>query len=186
VVDSSTSSPVVTQDGVLYGTFTGYNGFRGHLMKFDPQGVFQHSYDFGWDVTPAVWPHDGTYSVLLKDNAYFLDRFFLTQLSPLMQQEWSLEATNQDACFRDETGVHCNTLPGERFEWCINAPAVDREGTVHVLSEDGNLYAIRQGGVQKGKLFTHLSLPSGYTPVVLDGEGRIYAMNDGYVTVIGR
>jgi len=24
-------------------------------------------YDYGWDITPAVYPHDGTYSMYIKE-----------------------------------------------------------------------------------------------------------------------
>jgi hypothetical protein len=27
-------------------------------------------FDFGWDSTPAVFSHDGTYSIVIKDNHY--------------------------------------------------------------------------------------------------------------------
>ena len=68
VSDASSSTPAVTPDGsVLFGT-TGDNGSRGYLFKIDSSGVFQTSYDFGWDTTPAVYSHDGTWSVILKDN----------------------------------------------------------------------------------------------------------------------
>src|SRR5205085_236723 len=71
VVDDASSSPVIAPDGsVLYGAYTRYNYARGHLMKFGPNGSFLGAYDFGWDTTPAVYPHDGTYSVILKDNHY--------------------------------------------------------------------------------------------------------------------
>ncbi|HKA89241.1 MAG TPA: hypothetical protein VKE22_16355, partial [Haliangiales bacterium] len=55
VSDIGSSSPTALPDGgVLYGAFTGYNGFRGHLFKLDRDGHKVASYDFGWDVTPAV------------------------------------------------------------------------------------------------------------------------------------
>ena len=63
--------PVVLPDGnVLIGVSTSYNFARGHLLKFNPQGGVLATYDFGWDLTPAVFEHDGTYSILIKDNHY--------------------------------------------------------------------------------------------------------------------
>src|SRR4030095_7239938 len=63
--DQGSSSPVILPDGsVLYGAFTAYNGFRGHLFKSDSNGHKVASYDFGWDVTPAVYRHHGTYSIV--------------------------------------------------------------------------------------------------------------------------
>lgn len=71
VIDQSSSSPVVLPDGnVLYGAYSRYNVSRGHMFKFDNNGQFLSYYDFGWDSTPAVWSHDGTYSVVIKDNHY--------------------------------------------------------------------------------------------------------------------
>ena len=71
VFDLSSSTPVVAPDGsILYGAYTNYNYARGHLVKFSPDGTFAGSYDFGWDTTPAIYPHDGTYSVIIKDNHY--------------------------------------------------------------------------------------------------------------------
>ena len=64
-------SPVVLPDGgILYGAFTRYPYFQGHLMKFSSSGQFLASYPFGWDDTPAIYPHDGTYSIITKDNHY--------------------------------------------------------------------------------------------------------------------
>src|SRR5262249_20812483 len=71
-IDSSSSSPVALPDGgVLYGSYSNYNGARGHLLKFDQAGALAASFDFGWDTTPAVWMHGDTYSIVIKDNHYF-------------------------------------------------------------------------------------------------------------------
>jgi hypothetical protein len=76
VIDLASSSPVVLPDGgVLYGAFTSYNYQRGHLFKFASDGRAAATYDFGWDITPAVYPHDGTYSILMKDNHYELGSY---------------------------------------------------------------------------------------------------------------
>src|SRR5262249_55769977 len=71
LIDQSSSSPVVTPDGgVIYGAYTRYNYARGHMFRFDANGVFRGAYDFGWDSTPAIDTHDGTYSIVIKDNHY--------------------------------------------------------------------------------------------------------------------
>src|SRR5262245_20997147 len=71
VLDDASSSITVTPDGsVLYGAYTRYDFARGHLMKFDANGQFQSAYSFGWDSTPAIYRHDGTYSIVIKDNEY--------------------------------------------------------------------------------------------------------------------
>src|SRR5215831_4109593 len=62
VFDDSTSSPVVAPDGsVFYGALTVYNYLQGHMLHFDGTGQFLNAFRFGWDTTPAIRSHDGTY-----------------------------------------------------------------------------------------------------------------------------
>ncbi len=49
---------------------TRYNYARGHLFRFSATGEFMSACDFGWDITPAIFEHDGTWSVIVKDNFY--------------------------------------------------------------------------------------------------------------------
>jgi outer membrane protein assembly factor BamB len=195
VVDDSTSSPVVLPDGgVLWGATTGYNGFRGHLVKLDASGEVVATHDFGWDVTPAVWRHDGTYSIILKNNTYsrttdgtLTGPFFLEQLDADLQVEWRYQLTNTRSCIRGEAGeLLCVEDHPNGFEWCINAPVVDAEGTVYATGEDGNAYAIGQGGVERGRLFLEMAIGAAYTPLALDHTGRVYTLNDGKLKVLGR
>lgn len=53
-------------------------------------------------------------------------------------------------------------------------------------SEDGNFYAIGQGGVERERSFLSRAQGAIYTPLALDPRGRIYAMNDGILFVLGR
>jgi hypothetical protein len=188
--DQGTSSPVILPDGgVLYGAFTGYNQLRGHLFKFDKQGAFAGTYDFGWDVTPAVYRHHGTYSIITKDNRYFDEQFFMTQLDANLHPEWTFQATNTQRCQRDATGaVVCTEDPDHPtgFEWCVNAPAVDRHGNVYVNSEDGWVYKIAQGGRLADRMFLLKPLGAAYTPIALDARGRLFALDGGDMFVIDR
>jgi outer membrane protein assembly factor BamB len=190
VDDLSTSSPVALPDGgVLYGAYTGYNGSRGHLFRFGAGGEFLASYDFGWDITPAVFPHGGTWSVVLKDNHYPVGPYHLTQLDAELRVEWQVANPETRSCRREENGAVTCLDTGEHplgFEWCVNAVAVDREGVVYANAEVGFLYAIDQGGRVWDRIFLSLALGSAYTPVSLDAEGRIYAQNDGKLFVVGR
>jgi hypothetical protein len=43
-------------------------GFRGHRFKIDKHGQKVAAYAFGWDVTPAVYRHNGTYPIVIKDH----------------------------------------------------------------------------------------------------------------------
>ncbi|HKD10247.1 MAG TPA: hypothetical protein VKB79_30340 [Bryobacteraceae bacterium] len=195
VIDQSSSSPVVTPDGgVIYGAYTVYNFARGHMFRFDAKGNFAGAFDFGWDSTPAIYPHDGTYSILIKDNHYDAGAYceplgdplsdtvcvdapkgpyYITQLSPAMQIEWQFKNITMDP-------NHDNG-----FEWCINAPAVDIRGNVYANSEDGNLYVIGQGGGLVGQLFLNQALGAAYTPLSLGPDGRIYTENDGILFAVG-
>ena len=211
VVDDATSVPVVLPDGsILYGAQTIYPYLQGHLMKFSSSGEFLASYPFGWDDTPAVYPHDGTYSIITKDNHYsgfgaycsfaspFCPRdrtasnpaspeaFFITRLNSNLEPEWSWQNTNTQSCTRDAQGqVSCVSDHPAGFEWCVNASAVDRNGNVFANSEDGGLYAIRPNGTLRDHLFLELAIGAAYTPLSIDNEGRILTQNDGHLFVVG-
>jgi hypothetical protein len=189
VIDQSSSSPVVTPDGgVIYGSYTRYNYARGHMFRFDRNGNFAAAYDFGWDSTPAIYPHFGSYSIVIKDNHYDAGSYcnddvicpvapkgpyYITQVNPNMHVEWQFKNTSTD-------GTHNNG-----FEWCINAPAIDLFGNVFANSEDGSLYVIRQGGSLLGKIFLNQAIGAAYTPLSLGLDGRIYTENDGILFAVG-
>jgi outer membrane protein assembly factor BamB len=193
VTDLSTSSPVVAPDGtILYGALTIYNDDQGHLMHFAADGTYLGAYQFGWDVTPAIWTHDASYSIVIKENHYGgpvhpSPAFFITQLSPSLDVEWQARNTTTVACGRTPNGtVQCFPANGgEGFEWCVNAPAIDANGTVYANSEDGFLYAIAQGGAIKQRIFLQLALGAGYTPLSIGADGRVYAQNAGHLFAVG-
>ncbi|HEV7486691.1 MAG TPA: hypothetical protein VGQ65_13520 [Thermoanaerobaculia bacterium] len=188
VSDDSSASPVALPDGsVLYGTYTVYNGARGHLVHFSTSGTLLASYDFGWDTTPAVWEHSGTYSIVMKENHYASPQaYYITQLDANLKKEWQFKSTNTQACGRGPDGnVTCVDEQPNGFEWCVNAPAIDIRGTVYANSEDGNLYAIAQGGVLEDKIFLQLALGAGYTPISIGPDGRLYAQNAGHLFAVG-
>jgi hypothetical protein len=158
------------------------------MFRFDKNGNFAAAYDFGWDSTPAIYPHHGTYSIVIKDNHYDAGSYcndpvicpvapkgpyFMTQVNPNMQLEWQFKNTSTD-------GTHNNG-----FEWCINAPAIDVSGNVFANSEDGSLYVIRQGGSLLGKIFLNQAIGAAYTPLSLGPDGRIYTENDGILFAVG-
>ncbi len=213
ILDDASSSITVAPDGtILYGAYTRYDFARGHLMHFDASGGYLGSYSFGWDSTPAIYQHDGTYSVVIKDNEYGggpqfgsycnddtlcpprqNGPFFITQLDSSLNVEWKFQNTNNQRCTRNADGsITCvpNTSgtqwPNVGFEWCINAPVVDSKGVVYANSEDGNLYAIRQGGTLKSSIFLDLALGAAYTPLAIGPDGRIYTENKGTLFVIGQ
>jgi hypothetical protein len=174
ITDDASSTPVVAPDGsVLFGALGG-DGGRGFLNKFGSSGAYVTSYNFGWDSTPAVYAHGSTYSIITKDNHYITNGpYFITQLSADLIPEWQYQNTTIDKDHPDG------------YEWCVNAPAVDKNGTVYANSEDGNVYVLNQDGTLKGNLFLQLAIGAAYTPVAIGLDGKIYAENDGDMFVIG-
>ncbi|HVT18054.1 MAG TPA: hypothetical protein VHQ90_18000 [Thermoanaerobaculia bacterium] len=211
VIEDGTYSPTIAPDGsIFFGTYARYNWAQGHMLKFSASGQFLASYIFGWDITPAIYSHDGTYSVVMKDNHYsglgsYCDTdaicppdrtasdpsnpesFFITQLSKDLVPEWSFQNTNQFSCHRNPDGtLTCVQDHPHGFEWCINAPAVDGHGVVYGNSEDGSLYTINQGGGLRDQLFLNLALGAAYTPLAISTDGKIYTENDGILFVVGQ
>ncbi len=222
VLDQSSSSPTVLPDGsVLYGAYSRYNIARGHLLKFNSAGTFKAAYDFGWDSTPAVFGNATTYHIVIKDNHYDEEAgfycnptsgvsltvcaftgipagpFYITQLDKNLAPEWKAHSTETNSCTRNPDGsLTCVSDHPNGFEWCINAPAVDGNGSVYVESEDGNLYVIPQGqtgvfalppaaGSVGTRLFLQLALGAAYTPLSISADGTIYTENDGKLFVVG-
>jgi outer membrane protein assembly factor BamB len=205
--DNSTASPIIAPNGSIYmGTYSRYNHSQGHTVHFSTSGEFLASYPFGWDVTPALWEHDGTFSLVTKENRYAgvgtycshpswcadarvpgqEQGYFITQLSPQLQQEWRFKSTNTISCERQPNGsLSCVEDHPEGFEWCVNAPAVDARGVVYINSEDGYLYAIDQGGVLRQKIFLQLAIRAAYTPLSLGSDGKIYTQNAGHLFAVG-
>jgi len=195
VIDEASSTPTVLPDGsVLFGALDNYNYSRGHLFHFDAQGNYLNAYTFGWDSTAGVYQHDGTYSILIKDNhypgpayCYFNNPvcaslppgpYYVSQLNASMQVEWSFQNTTIDQ-------NHPNG-----YEWCVNAPVIDVNGLVYVTSEDGNVYSVPQGhhGVftqWQQRIFLKEALGAAYTPLSIGPDGKVYSQNDGHLFVVG-
>jgi len=206
VTDDSTSSPVIAPDGsVFYGAYTRYNYSQGHLMHFSATGAYLGAYRFGWDITPSIWSHDLTYSVILKENHYAVgsycsggdcppgrtladpESYAMTRLSPALDIEWQYFNHTTSECERIGSEIVCSgdgAFPNG-FEWCVNAPAVDARGVAYMNSEDGFVYAIDANGHIVERLFLQLALGAAYTPISIDARGRVYAQNAGHLFVVG-
>jgi hypothetical protein len=208
VSDDSTSSPTVAPDGsVLYGAFTRYNYAQGHLMRFDSTGLFLGSYDTGSDITPAIYLHSSTYSVVITENHYgnrgsYCDNpafcpprsatdpgsetYFITQLDPALSVEWKFKNTNTQSCTRNGDGsITCVPGPQHGFAWTNNALAIDSNGDVYANSADGNLYAINQGATLKQNIFLERAMSAAGTPLSIAADGKIYAQNFGHLIAVG-
>jgi hypothetical protein len=189
VSDQASASPLVAPDtGILFGANDAYDYGRGHLLKFNSAGAYQTSYNFGWDTTPAIYPNNGTYSVILKDNHYDSGSYcenptwcppappgpyYITQLDSNLIPQWQYQ------------DVTINKGHPDGYEWCVNAAAVDMNGVVYADNEDGYLYAIQQGGTPVAKIFLERAISAGYTPTSIGGDGTIYGENAGHLIAIG-
>lgn len=189
ISDQASASPLVAPDGsILLGVNDGYNYGRGHLLKFSSAGVYVANYNFGWDTTPAIFPNNGTYSVILKDNHYDSGSYctnptycppappgpyYVTQLDSNLVPQWQ---------FQDTT---VNKQHPNGYEWCVNAAAVDANGLIYADNEDGYLYSINHSGLQQQKIFLERAISAGYTPTSIGGDGTIYGENAGHIIAIG-
>ena len=57
---------------------------------------------------------------------------------------------------------------------------------MYANSEDGNLYAIAQGGTLLGHIFLNQAIGAAYTPLSLGPEGTIYTENGGIRFAVGK
>lgn len=210
VLDDSSSSPVIAPDGsIFYGSYTRYNYAQGHMMHFSANGAYLNGYNYGWDITPGIYSHGGTYSVVTKDNRYgevgsycntesvcpadrdasnpaYPEEYRITQLNKNMNVQWSFKNTNTLACTRNpDDSVTCVDDHPHSFEWCVNAFVIDANGIVFANSEDGNLFALNQGGTLRQKIFQQLALGAAYTPTSIGNDGKIYSQNAGHLFVAG-
>jgi outer membrane protein assembly factor BamB len=174
IEDASSASPVALPDGgVLYGSL-GNNFARGHMFKLSATGAILGNFDFGWDSTPAVFGGPTDYKIVIKDNHYGNGPFNITELDASLHIVWSFASPTMDD----------NNPNG--YEWCINAPAVDKDGTVYVNSEDGKAYAINPNGTLRDSIFLERALGAAYTPLALDHAGHLITLNAGHLYVIGK
>jgi hypothetical protein len=215
VLDDSTSAPVVAPDGsIYYGAYTRYNYAQGHLMRWSSSGAYLSGFQFGWDTTPGIYPYtaangSSTFAVITKENHYgsvgsycndnticpldrtgtnpgYPEQYFMTSLSPDLTINWRFQSTNHLSCTRQADGtLSCVSDHPFGFEWCVNAPGIDGNGTVFANSEDGNLYELDSTGKLVNRVFTQLAIGAAYTPLSIGPDGRIYTQNDGHLFVVG-
>lgn len=178
LIDQSSSCPVVGPDNrVFYGGWNGNQLSDGYLYSFGPDGTFLGSFDFGWDTTPAIFPDpDGDpthYHLVQKYNRYQDQRYYMVSLDP------------------NTMSIECQwELVGR--EWCINAPAIDLNGTVYTNGEDGYLYALAglyptANGCNPTMTRILLDQPrsAAYTPLSLGPDGTVYTLNNGRMFAVG-
>lgn len=57
---------------------------------------------------------------------------------------------------------------------------------MYASSEDGNIYAIGQGGSLKQSIFLNQALGAAYTPLSIGPDGTVYTENKGILSAIGK
>ena len=213
--DSTSVPVVAPDGSIYYGSYTRYNYAQGHMVRFSSTGQYLDTgapyggFQFGWDTTPAVVPSGTSFVVITKQNHYgdvgsycndaticppdrnannpgYSEQYFMSSLTPDLQINWRWQNTNTQSCTRNKDGsITCVSDHPVGFEWCVNAPAVDSNGTVFSNSEDGNLYEINSSGVLVNTVFTNLAIGAAYTPLSIGPDGKIYTQNDGKLFVVG-
>ncbi len=110
----------------------------------------------------------------------------MTSLDAGLVPEWTFLATNTESCVRQPGGeIACFDDHPNGFEWCVNQPALDADGTAYLNGEDGVLYAFDRSGNVVGELFLDTALGAAYTPLSLGPDGIIYTQNNGVLFAIG-
>ena len=190
VLDRHTSSPVVLPDGaILYAAKTVYNEGSGHLFKFGPDGSALATYDAGFDLTPAVFAHDGDYSIVLKQNAFGQGAtdYYLVSVDENLEEEWEF-----DQYEHEELPEGTRTAPSPASTTIQTAsngastsPPSTRAGITYANSDDGFVYAIDRSGELHDSIFLNVALGAAYTPVSIGPDGRIYAQNSGHLIAVG-
>jgi outer membrane protein assembly factor BamB len=187
--DAGTSSAVVLPDGNIYfGAWGRYNVSRGHAFKLSGStGAILATYDFGWDDTQAVFQHDGTYSIVMKDNHYdeeegFYCNTFLnaagTAFIPTVSQGGDptiipnvvCDYTNIPAGPFFITQVNSNLVPEWKFK---STEILDCH-----RNADGSITCVNDGKHPNGFEWC-INAPA------VDGEGNVYVESeDGNVYVL--
>ena len=165
-----------------------YNYSQGHLMVFNSNGTYVGAYQFGWDMTPAIYRHDNTYSILLKENRYNTtsycgtgacpprniatpndpESYFITKLNASLNVEWKFQGTNTMSCERATSARALQRRsPGARI--CVKAIAAKQRRGVRE-SEAVSLRTIRKGGSC-----------SGSSPGAGEATGRFLVPTAGFI-----
>lgn len=145
--------------GGYNGGFSFGGGFdsRGSSLVFSSTGSIKAiNMEFGWEVTPTVWPHDGTFSYVQDRNLYSNFTLGVARYSPSMKLE------NAGAVPLIETANAIDFLD-------VNT-LVDRDGRRYGVNGDGRVYAFDADG----NLVDSVVLPGD------DGEPRSMETESGY------
>lgn len=158
--------------------FGGNYDARGALLLFDPAGnLAATNEEFGWDVTPSAWVHDGV-TTLVQDRDLFSD---LDLQVGRYSATFELQAKSSVPIDFDALAV----------EWIdVNTP-VDVDGHSYGVNANGHLYQFGPDG-QASEVLALIDPATG-APVAMDGlagflardgASRVYAPIGGRVYVV--
>ena len=94
-------------------------------------------------------------------------------------REWEYRNPSRIACHEGD----CEEEE-EGFEWCVNAPVIDRRAR-STQCRGRDIYAIGQGGVLLDRIALGGPLGAAYTPLAIDAKGRVYAQEAGHLFAVG-
>ena len=173
VLDDQSSSPVIAPDGsIIFGAFSRYNYDQGEMMRFLSNGEFAGHYFFGWDETPGIYSHGGTYSILSKENRYgdvgsycsdpafcppdasvrlYPEEYFVTQLSPTIRADAFADRGDKimsvEWRFKNTNTLSCTRDSSGNIS-CVSDHPNSFEWCVNafVIDAAGNVYANSEDG----------------------------------------
>jgi hypothetical protein len=210
LLDDGTASPTVGPDGKVYiGVLDNpITTGKGWLLQFS--GDLSQSTGvpgaFGWDDTVSIVPapmvpsYQGSSSYLLmtKYNNYaeFGGGDGLNRLAILDPNDSQTDVRTGVTVMKEVLTILGPTpdpefdsqFPGAVREWCINNAVVDPlSGSVLANSEDGKLY---RWDLTTNTFTQVITLTSGigeaYTPTVIGGDGKVYAINNATLFAVGQ
>jgi len=206
IVGDATSSPMIGPDGdVYYGVLEnpgGSHNSRGWLLHFNAALTQTKTPGaFGWDNTPSIVPassvpsYAGTsaYLVASKYNNYAgagagdgQNRMAI--LDPNASQADPISGVPVMAPVLTILGPTPDAFnPGGVREWCVNTGAFDpATRSMLINNEDGYLY---RWDLSSNTLSQRIQFNNGigqsYTPTAVGPDGRIYAINNAVMFVVG-
>lgn len=173
VLDDQSSVPVIAPDGsIIFGAFSRYNYDQGHMMRFSSSGEYLGGYFFGWDVTPGIYPHGGSFSIVTKENRYgelgsycndpafcpddaalrlYPEEYFVTQLSPTVRADALADRGDKimtvEWRFKNTNTLACSRDANGSVS-CVSDHPNSFEWCVNafVIDSGGNVYANSEDG----------------------------------------
>ncbi len=166
------SSPAVARDGTIYvGSEEGScqaGTAHSHLFAVNPNGTVRWGFPTnGWVYSSPAIGADGTICVGSSYNCHPVNNGNLYAINPSGREKWA---------FSTGTGISVSS-----------SPAIGADGTIYFGADDGNFYALTDGG--QGTVTEKWALKTGFygdsSPAIgadgtiYFGSDQLYALTDG-------